>query len=291
MRKVNLSLGGCCYASCQAFPSNGARSRQPIGLSRLRRAYRRYRTRFLAFFWRWAGWRLRRLDRKKVILAFRGSTFSQGNHDTLTWLDKAFTDWTAHFSLHLKQYHSGLVQGNYLDAIRLAWPEISRLLRYDGAADKKLWITGHSLGGALAALAGAMCHWDNGVKVAGVYTYGSPRLADTAFAGNYPVPLLRFENRNDIFPHLPPQPSVMRLLRVLSSDIEDALDRWFGSDFLNRNYVPLGQLQFLDKKARIHDEVDDQERIVGIITALVYDQGQLLQDHWIDSYCAAISYA
>ena len=227
---------------------------------------------------------------KKVVLIFRGSTFSQSGHDTLTWLDKAFTEWSAHLHLVPKQYHSGRVQSNYLEALRAAWPAIATLLTDHGAKDKKLWIAGHSLGGGLAALAGAMCQWENGLDVSGVYTFGSPRIADEAFARHYPVPLLRFENRNDLVPHLPPHPWVVSLLRALSSDIEDALGRWFGSGFLETKYAHLGTLQFLDKKAKVHDSMDEQERIVSLITAMVFDQGQLLQDHWIDSYCAAISY-
>ncbi len=67
--------------------------------------------------------------------------------------------------------------------------------------------------------------------------------------------------------------------------------RWFGGRFLDARYASIGTLQYLDKKAKIREEVSDQERLVGLITAMVFDQGQLLQDHWIDSYCAAISYA
>ncbi len=153
---------------------------------------------------------------KKVILAFRGSIFSQGEHDTLTWLERAFADWSANLSLEPKQFHSGLVQGSYLDAVLEVWGDVSSLLADHGAKDKKLFVTGHSLGGGLAAIAGAMCKWENGLEVEGVYTYGSPRVADESFARNYPVPLLRFENRNDIFPHLPPVPTAVSLLRAYS---------------------------------------------------------------------------
>ncbi len=44
-----------------------------------------------------------------------------------------------------------------------------------------LFITGHSLGGALAALAAAQ-NWPG---LAGVYTFGSPRVGDRAFAAHY----------------------------------------------------------------------------------------------------------
>ena len=44
-------------------------------------------------------------------------------------------------------------------------------------------------------IAGAMARWENNLQVAGVYSYGAPKIADEAFAHNYPVPLFRFENR------------------------------------------------------------------------------------------------
>jgi pimeloyl-ACP methyl ester carboxylesterase len=225
---------------------------------------------------------------KKVIVAFRGSTVTPGEYDTLTWLDKTFTDWSVNLGLNPAQYHSGRVQGSYLAAMRKAWPSITQLLNDHGAKDKNLWITGHSLGGALATLAGAMARWDNNLQVAGVYTFGSPKIADEAFAQNYPVPLFRYENRNDIFPHLPPSGHVIQLLRVLSSDIEEAFERWFGTDFLSWQPTPIGDLQYLDKKGRLVPEIDAGDRLLGLMKAMVLDPSQLLQDHWIETYCAAL---
>jgi Lipase (class 3) len=228
---------------------------------------------------------------KKVILAFRGSTSAHGDYDTLTWIDKAFTDWSMNLKIDYKQFHSGRVQGSYLDHLRAAWPEIRQLLADHGAKDKRLWITGHSLGGGLAALAGGLAHWENDLEVAGVSTYGAPLYADEAFARHYPAPLKRFEYRNDIFPHLPPYPAVVKLLRVLSADVEEALDRWFGPNFTQMAFSPVGKLQYIDRKGRAMDEKDEDERLVDLVTAMICDSSQLLQDHWIDTYCAAIASA
>ena len=225
---------------------------------------------------------------KKAILAFRGSSCSQGQYDTLTWLDQALTSWNAHFDVRPKQYHSGKVQGNYLDSLQTIWPEITRLLRDHGAHDKNLWIAGHSLGGGLAALAGVLATWENNLEPAGVYTFGAPRVVDVAFALNYPAPLYRFENRNDLLPHLPPAGHAITAMRMLSSDIEEALSRWFGPDFPEMNFGPIGELRYINSKGRLLDEVDDRDRLIGLATAMLFDPAQLLQDHWIDSYCAAI---
>jgi hypothetical protein len=225
---------------------------------------------------------------KKVLLSFRGSTVSPGEFTLLTWLDRAFSDWSANCDLNPQQFHSGIVQGCYLTLLRKAWLTIHGLLTDHGAKDKNLWITGHSLGGAMATIAGAMCRWEGSLNVAGVYTFGAPKVGDDKFAQNYPAELQRFENRNDIVPHLPPSGYAIQLLRVLSTDIEEAFERWFGPEFVNWKPTPVGELQYIDKKGRIDSDIEYQDRLVGIIKSLVFDPSQLLQDHWIDSYCAAI---
>lgn len=69
--------------------------------------------------------------------------------------------------------------------------------------EQALWLTGHSLGGALATLAAA--HLGPAV-VTGLYTYGSPRVGDAAFSGALPGQSHhRFVHRDDWVPTLPPE--------------------------------------------------------------------------------------
>ncbi|WP_437586353.1 lipase family protein [Sorangium sp. So ce1000] len=78
---------------------------------------------------------------------------------------------------------------------------------------KALYITGHSLGGALAALAAAMIFEDKayeGIRslVRGVYTYGQPCIGNELFARKcqdaYGSLLFRHIHANDIVPMFPP---------------------------------------------------------------------------------------
>jgi hypothetical protein len=73
--------------------------------------------------------------------------------------------------------------------------------------EKKLWITGNSLGGALANLC-ALWLRKEGHAVQGVYTYGAPRCGDSAFRSryenDYSIMCQRWVNDNDIVPLLPP---------------------------------------------------------------------------------------
>jgi hypothetical protein len=76
-----------------------------------------------------------------------------------------------------------------------------------------VFITGHSLGGALAILCALEC-WRQALPVSGVYTFGQPRVGNAAFAALYDRtrmingPVLRditfrVVNQNDIVPRTP----------------------------------------------------------------------------------------
>ena len=74
-----------------------------------------------------------------------------------------------------------------------------------------MWFTGHSLGGALAMLAGARMYLEEPRLAAdGVYTYGQPRTCDgklaKAYNKGYRDRMYRFVNNNDVVPQLPPEP-------------------------------------------------------------------------------------
>lgn len=70
-----------------------------------------------------------------------------------------------------------------------------------------MWVTGHSLGGALAVLAAVQLNLQSAILANGVYTLGQPRAGDAeftavfnnAFAGR----AFRFVNNNDIVTRVP----------------------------------------------------------------------------------------
>ncbi|MFH1800958.1 MAG: lipase family protein [Candidatus Omnitrophota bacterium] len=70
-----------------------------------------------------------------------------------------------------------------------------------------VYVGGHSLGGSLAVLAAAYMI-DKNIPVAGLYTFGQPRVGNAKFEKHY-APLIvenyyRFTNAQDLFPHVPP---------------------------------------------------------------------------------------
>jgi predicted lipase len=77
-----------------------------------------------------------------------------------------------------------------------------------GGTVKTLWITGHSLGAALATLLAIDVAANGGFATPVVYTFASPRIGDKVFAGTYDGLVetsWRIANQNDIVTDLPPQ--------------------------------------------------------------------------------------
>lgn len=69
--------------------------------------------------------------------------------------------------------------------------------------DKPLFITGHSLGGALATVAAKKLKFKKH-GIAACYTYGSPRVGDEEWMGGIKTPIYRIVNSADPVTMLPP---------------------------------------------------------------------------------------
>jgi hypothetical protein len=85
----------------------------------------------------------------------------------------------------------------------------SRVKRF-GGANKKVWITGHSLGGAHAQLFAMFLRFNYQITPQGVYTYESPHPGDQAFVNQFnnvigKARIQRFEFGDDPICTLPPQ--------------------------------------------------------------------------------------
>jgi pimeloyl-ACP methyl ester carboxylesterase len=163
---------------------------------------------------------------KIVFVAFRGTEFLGKN-----FLVDVFTDARA---VPVDFPGAGsFVHGGFLNAADLAWFELLRALGPRPSAPNRalmsalvehgsidrLYITGHSLGGAIAVLAAArlldppdQLQSEMGLladKLAGVYTFGQPMVGGAAFAQRAQQTgltgkLFRHVYRADWVPHLPP---------------------------------------------------------------------------------------
>lgn len=94
------------------------------------------------------------------------------------------------------QVHSGF----YKALSGACWARIQAVLQRPALKDKPLWISGHSLGAALAMVAGAQ------LNPAGIYNFGSPRVGDGAFCDRFnALNLQRFVNCSDLVTQVPVQ--------------------------------------------------------------------------------------
>jgi hypothetical protein len=101
--------------------------------------------------------------------------------------------------------HAGhLVHGGFNKALDLVWTEALDRLRAEQARQPRpLWVTGHSLGAALATLAASRCAAEPTLRLQGGYTFGSPFVGDEGFGKAIGVPFFRFRNDADVVPFLP----------------------------------------------------------------------------------------
>lgn len=107
-------------------------------------------------------------DRRRVVLAFRGT--------------EQWADWRTNLSIVPKSLVDGLwTHRGFNDALERQWPAVFSTVLRMRDNNQALWVTGHSLGGALAALAAERLVASS-PPVQGVYTFGQPRLASEAVA-------------------------------------------------------------------------------------------------------------
>ena len=115
----------------------------------------------------------------------------------------------------------GSIHAGFGHALRDAWTKVATAVadmiaqskRVSGPPTKPpptLWLTGHSLGGALAVLAGATFSMWRDAKIRsvnGIYTFGQPRIGLYQFCANYDHQLksrtFRFVNKEDLVPRVP----------------------------------------------------------------------------------------
>lgn len=92
------------------------------------------------------------------------------------------------------------VHRGFHDALEAMWLLLQAQLRelQLTGPQRTFWFAGHSLGAALATLAAARF---SGART--LYTFGSPRVGDAAFADGYPAPAHRIVNGTDFVPRLP----------------------------------------------------------------------------------------
>lgn len=131
-------------------------------------------------------------NKEEFIIAFRGTEPKEHSdiiadlnifpdHEKCDGLESVYT-----------YVHDGFQ--NELDKL---WPDIEKSVAK--IKKQKLYITGHSLGAAMATIAASRLK----SKVETLYTFGSPRVGNRNFVDNLDVQHYRFVNNNDVVPSAP----------------------------------------------------------------------------------------
>ncbi|BBI32279.1 lipase family protein [Cohnella abietis] len=132
-----------------------------------------------------------------IIVAFRGTS------STTDWIANAIASQSKYKCVKgAGQTHRGM-SSIYYSARNQILGVLNKL-----DSSKALFITGHSLGGALATLCGLDVAVNSPFRNPVVYTFGSPRVGDPTFAKAFSGEVqhsYRVNNRFDVVTHLPPQ--------------------------------------------------------------------------------------
>jgi hypothetical protein len=181
-----------------------------------------------------------------VVVAFRGTLpfdLSSPPAD-LDWIDDFDQDPTPSVDF------PGPVHEGFLGSLATLWDGVVAAverLRVGSLAAQPVLITGHSKGGAMAALAAWKLQMGRKIPVK-VVTFASAKAGDLAFVNAYNAQIdhTRYEYGDDIVPHLPPSNGV----------ILDALEMLAASgavvaDLQRFDYVQAGVLRYITKSNQI----------------------------------------
>ena len=105
--------------------------------------------------------------------------------------------------------HDGFTRG-----VAGVWPQLVQAFGDFRIDDEPVWFSGHSLGGALAAVAASRLYVERGVVPQGIYTFGQPRTGDYRFCAQFNAFIAdrchRLVNHKDLITCLPPVGPIQR---------------------------------------------------------------------------------
>jgi len=146
----------------------------------------------------------------------------------------------------------GRIHKGFHDAFEQVHDQIDAALRKYEYADLPIYVTGHSLGGALAIVATSRLISDS---IGACYTFGAPRVADDIFFQHIKTPVYRVVNAADGVPRVPfgyGFSFCLSLIRLIPISFMFEL-----SEFCRRHllgYTHCGSLVFINHVDNVSDE-------------------------------------
>ncbi len=186
---------------------------------------------------------------KFIVLAFRG-TEAMSITDIKTDA-KAKTTWCE---------TGGKIHKGFSEAFEKVAMDIQNKINEPQFGGKPLFITGHSLGGALATVAAKKLSHEGGI--AACYTFGSPRIGDDEWIASMKTPVYRVVNAADCVTMMPPGKVIIDSLCFIMKRIPhvgETIRAWlsrFGG------YLHCGDMRYLTNCRR--GQYDDVKLLYGV---------------------------
>ncbi len=220
-----------------------------------------------------------------VVIAFRGT-------EPTSWRDFA-TDFNAQqtpFEHTFPFTGWGHIHAGWAEGVLVVLPKVLAALAAHDDRAHSLWITGHSLGGALAMVTAAVLANIPNHPIAGVYTFGQPRVGDPTFQARYDGSVgdktFRCVNDHDLVPHVVPRELTRREIVLARPSIGNFRERVAAlvlGDTAPERYEHAGQLRLLLPQGRVSMQLADEAArapalLVGVRTArsLIWELPQWL---------------
>ena len=204
------------------------------------------------------------MEHKKFLcMAFRGTD--------------EIRDWFDNLDIQKRQALFGVFHEGFWEATQDIWPLIYRDYQHAYKTIRRpLFITGHSLGGAMATIAAArMIHEDS--PFVSVYTFGQPRAMNREtqlkFNAECKDRFYRFCNNMDIVTRIPARVG---------------------------GFTHVGQIIYIDDKMKMHRGIGRWQQFIDAVSgaaeefvekgfgAGVKGLGELIQDHKMEGYIQAV---
>ena len=187
-----------------------------------------------------------KITRGMAVLVFRGTT---DVHDWITNLEAEQIDVARTFDG--RRHVLGRLHKGFHDAYMSAEQEVDARLQKI-PEDMPLYITGHSLGGALAAVA---TWYQRSDRLAACYTFGGPRVGTPALRRHFRTPIYRIINVMDPVPAVPPGGAVMGIVLSVLQFASTLLPKFMMVDWVlekvsdMQNYRHYGDSRYLTDAA------------------------------------------
>jgi subtilisin family serine protease len=220
----------------------------------------------------------------KAVLAIRGT-------DSLA-------DWLGNLKMGYQDHDLGRVHAGFAEFYATARESILRELEKLELKNDPIWLTGHSLGGALALFAAS--DLQHNYNIAAIYTYGQPSFADrltaTRISDAFATRYFRIVNDQDIVAKIPPHfVHAGQLYRFDSSgglraDAQTlAVESTVSSSENGMSDEDFDSLQIQIRQFARHIKMSRKRGAEGILGSTLEGMIPGVADHSLDRYIAKIN--